>query len=150
MTGLILGSFPRDQLLLQIQRGLRHDLQKGIGPDRESSNERPIISADEQETGGCPVANSPMATSAAARLSPWERTIAIKTQMASIVTQAHFTKLTDEWLTRMRWRRASRADSSATAISRCAIPWPWLLGVRASVSCNASTRLRGAISNVAV
>ena len=50
-----------------------------------------------------------MATSAAARVSPWERAMPIKTQMAT--TQAHFTKLTDERLTRMRWRRASRADS---------------------------------------
>ena len=41
------------QLLLQIRRGLWHDPQQGIGPDRELSSERPVISVDEPVTGGC-------------------------------------------------------------------------------------------------
>src|SRR5215472_294513 len=42
-----------DQLLLPIQRGLWHDLQQRVGPNQELSNERPVISADEQVPGGC-------------------------------------------------------------------------------------------------
>ena len=52
-------------------------------------------------------------------------------------------KLTCDWLTMMRCRRASSAFSSATAISRCAVPWPWVVDGRARVSCSASTRGRG-------
>ena len=36
-----------NQLSIQIRRGFRHDLQQGIGPDQELSNERPVISSDE-------------------------------------------------------------------------------------------------------
>ena len=45
-----------------------------------------------KKQAAAPVAKSPIATRAAARLSPWERAIAIKTQVASITRQAHFTK----------------------------------------------------------
>src|SRR5262245_58392258 len=44
------------QLLLQTRvwtRGLWHDLQQRTWRDRELSNERPVISTDEQEAGGC-------------------------------------------------------------------------------------------------
>ena len=34
-------------------RGLWHDLQQRIGVDRDLSNERPVISADEEKAGGC-------------------------------------------------------------------------------------------------
>src|SRR5262249_18735760 len=42
-----------DQLLLQIRRSLWHDIQQGVGPDRELSSERPVIRGDEQVTSGC-------------------------------------------------------------------------------------------------
>jgi len=55
-----------------------------------------------RKQAAAPVAKSPMAMSAAARSSPWEKAIAINTQKAWITRQAHFRKLTDESLMRMR------------------------------------------------
>src|SRR5262245_10699536 len=83
-------------------RGLWRDLQQGTWGDRELSNERPVISTDQQEARGCTGGEESHGDERSDPLISVERAIAIKTQMACITRQVHFSKLTDEVLMRMR------------------------------------------------
>jgi hypothetical protein len=68
-----------------------------------------------------PVAKSPIAMIEESRLSLWTIAVATRAQIACKNRADHLTKLTCDWLTRMRCRRASSAVSSPATISRCAV-----------------------------
>src|SRR5262249_19763292 len=83
-------------------------------------------------------------------LSLWTMAMATRLQTAWMDRHNHFSRLTCDWLMMMRCRRASNAVSRAVAISRCAVFWPSLLGVRARVACIASARTPGIALRLAV
>jgi hypothetical protein len=76
----------------------------------------------------------------------WTMAIAARAQAAWTNRHDHLTQLTSDWLTMMRCRRASRAFSSAVAISRCAVFWPSVSGVRARVMCMNGPKATSALS----
>ena len=97
-----------------------------------------------------PVAKIPIAIIEASRLSLWTIAIATRAQTACMNRRDHFSRLICDWLMMMRCRRASNAVSRAVAISRYAVFWPSLLGIRARVACSASARTPGIALRLAV
>src|SRR6266481_5015837 len=93
-----------------------------------------------------PVAKIPIVIVEASWLSLWTMAIAARAQAAWTNRHDHLTQLTSDWLTMMRCRRASRAFSSAVAISRCAVFWPSVSGVRARVMCMNGPKATSALS----
>src|SRR5438045_6303671 len=56
-------------------------------------------------------AKSAVAMAAARRFAPWTNAIAKRVKMPSVTTAVHFAQFTEDSLTMIRWRRASRALS---------------------------------------
>ena len=129
---------------------LGHHLQSGSGVIEISPVKGRSWASITNVAAATPVAKIAIAIRDASLLSLCTMAIATRAQTACMNRHNHLSRLTCDWLMMMRCRRASNAVSSAVAISRCAIFWPSLLGLRARVAFSASASTAGIALRVAV
>jgi hypothetical protein len=87
----------------------RHDLQQRGRPDRDLPREGPVMRGDQQDGRGYPGRKDSHRDGTGKPVSLCTRAIASKAQTACTKRHDHLTKLTWDWRTMMRCRRASGA-----------------------------------------